>query len=422
MIARLEQLLKTLVGLDARTLGQGAIERALRQRLSACNVEEGAYWTLVSDSPTEQRALIEATVVPETWFFRYPESFALLTAQARLIQRRRATGLPLRILSLPCSSGEEPYSIAMAMLDAGFVADAFRIEALDVSQLALDLAVAGCYGSNAFRSEDLGFRDRYFRGEGDGTYRVSKEVRDTVRFQFGNLLDDAVLPASSAYDIVFCRNLLIYFDRPTQLQALVRLKQWLQVDGLLFVGPAEAGLMSQRGMEALDTAHSFAFRMRTTPPPPPLPHPTVTFSAHHAQPASPVSLAASPAAARKATGSSTTSATSLTSGGAASVGMAHIASLANAGRSTEALSACVQQLAQYGPSAELFFWWGLLCDGQGQRDAAQQYYRKALYLDPLHAQTMAHLSALLAAQGDRMGAERLQQRLKQREAHDDSKR
>ena len=99
-------------------------------------------------------------------------------------------------------------------------------------------------------------------------------------------------------------------------------------------------------------------------------------------------------------------------------GLARIAALANAGRDTEALSACAEQLDRHGPSAELYFWWGLLCDGAGQTDAAQRHYRKALYLEPHHAQALAHLAALLAAHGDRSGAARLQQRLKQQGTHD----
>ena len=108
MIERLEQLLRSLIGLDASTLGRGAVERALRQRLKASAMDEEAYWSHVRQSPTEQRSLIESIVVPETWFFRYPESFALLATQARALQRRLPIGRPLRLLSLPCSSGEEP--------------------------------------------------------------------------------------------------------------------------------------------------------------------------------------------------------------------------------------------------------------------------------------------------------------------------
>lgn len=418
MIERLEQLLRSLIGLDASTLGRGAVERALRQRLKASSMDEEAYWSHVRQSPTEQRALIESIVVPETWFFRYPESFALLATQARALQRRLAIGRPLRLLSLPCSSGEEPYSMAIAMLDADFSAEQFQIDALDISQRGIEQAALGRYGVNAFRGDDPDIRERYFQREEGGTHRIHERLRAMVNFQCGNILDSIVSPSLLTYDIVFCRNLLIYFDQPTQLRALTNLKRWLHTDGLLFAGPAEAGMLSQQGFESLDAAHSFAFRRRSPSSPQmasrpvspaaarpriPMPAPPrATAAARHPAP-SPVTRGDTPA------------------GADAAAGLSKIAALANAGRSAEALGACARQLAQHGPSAELFFWWGLICDGAGQTDAALRHYRKALYLDPYHARALAHLAALLVTHGDHSGAARLQQRLKQRETHDAGK-
>ncbi|MCY1393854.1 putative biofilm formation methyltransferase WspC [compost metagenome] len=90
--------------------------------------------------------------------------------------------------------------------------------------------------------------------------------------------------------------------------------------------------------------------------------------------------------------------------------LANIVSLANSGRSEEARRACEAFLAAHGPSADAFYWLGLLSDVAGKADEAQDYYRKALYLAPQHAEALAHLAALLAARGDRAGARRLQQR------------
>lgn len=418
MIERLEQLLRSLIGLDASTLGRGAVERALRQRLKVSAMDEEAYWSHVRQSPTEQRALIESIVVPETWFFRYPESFALLATQARALQRRLAIGRPLRLLSLPCSSGEEPYSMAIAMLDADFSAEQFQIDALDISQRGIEQAAVGRYGVNAFRGDDPDIRERYFQREEDGTHRIHERLRAMVNFQCGNILDSIVSPSLLTYDIVFCRNLLIYFDQPTQLRALTNLKRWLHTDGLLFAGPAEAGMLSQQGFESLDAAHSFAFRRRNQSSPQMAPRPVLPTAARPRIP-----LPAPPRARAAARHSAPSPATrgEASPGADAAAGLSKIATLANAGRSAEALGACAQQLAQHGPSAELFFWWGLICDGAGQTDAALRHYRKALYLEPYHARALAHLAALLVTHGDHSGAARLQQRLKQRETHDAGK-
>ncbi|MGH8349103.1 MAG: CheR family methyltransferase, partial [Pseudomonas sp.] len=112
---RFFDFLKERIGLDVTSVGPAIIERAVRQRSIASQAPSAdEYWRTLQGSQDEQQALIEAVIVPETWFFRYPESFATL---AKLASKRLAeinNLRALRILSLPCSTGEEPYSIAMA--------------------------------------------------------------------------------------------------------------------------------------------------------------------------------------------------------------------------------------------------------------------------------------------------------------------
>lgn len=110
MIERFETLLKQRIGLEAESVGRVVIERAVRQRIHACGSrDEDAYWTALNASPAEQQALVEAVVVPETWLFRYPESFAALGRLALDRLPALAPGRPLRILSLPCSTGKNRF-------------------------------------------------------------------------------------------------------------------------------------------------------------------------------------------------------------------------------------------------------------------------------------------------------------------------
>ena len=120
VIARIEALLKERIGLDAVSIGTATIERAVRERLAATACQDAhAYLDLVLASEPELQELIEGVVVPESWFFRDRRAFEALARIAQEESRRQPPEGILRVLSLPCSTGEEPYSIAMTLLDAG---------------------------------------------------------------------------------------------------------------------------------------------------------------------------------------------------------------------------------------------------------------------------------------------------------------
>lgn len=275
--------LKERIGLDVASVGAAIIERAVRQRTTlsqAAHADE--YWYLLQGSRDEQQALIEAVIVPETWFFRYPESFATLGKLARQRLAELNNMRALRILSLPCSTGEEPYSIAMALLDAGLKPHQFKVDGMDISPLSVDKARRAVYGKNSFRGQDLQFRERHFIPEQDG-HRVNEYVREQVRWQVGNVLDPSLLANEPAFDFVFCRNLLIYFDQPTQKQVFEVLKRLTHVDGVLFIGPAEGSLLGRLGMRSIGIPQSFAFSRHSEPHPEPLPTPK-PVAVPHSQP------------------------------------------------------------------------------------------------------------------------------------------
>jgi chemotaxis protein methyltransferase WspC len=402
---RFFDFLKERIGLDVTSVGTAIIERAVRQRVLAVpGRTTDDYWQSLQHSAQEQQALIEAVIVPETWFFRYPDSFATLgrLASQRLaaIKHLRA----LRILSLPCSTGEEPYSIAMALFDAGLGPHQFKVDAMDVSPLSVDKARQARYGRNSFRGADLGFRERYFSAEEDGYY-LDERIREQVRLQLGNLLDPALLVNEAPYDFVFCRNLLIYFDQPTQQQVFEVLKRLTHQDGVLFIGPAEGSLLGRLGMRSIGIPQSFAFSRQGAPEPQPLPT-LLPSPLPIRQP--PPRVAAPPLQPRPFAASVTPIAPPRSSD--AVTLLANIAALANGGKSAEARAACEEYLRSHAPSAQVFYWLGLLSDMAGNALEAQGFYRKALYLEPQHAEALVHLAALLASQGDVAGARRLQER------------
>ncbi|WP_028695288.1 CheR family methyltransferase [Pseudomonas cremoricolorata] len=413
---RFHRFLQQRIGLDVESVGAAMVERALRQRSGAVQARDlDDYWLHLQQSATEQQALIEAVIVPETWFFRYPESFAALASLAHKRQGELAGARPLRLLSLPCSTGEEPYSIAMALLDSGLAAGSFSVEAMDISPLSIARAQQAVYGRNSFRGSELAFRERHF-DVGEEGYRLSERVREQVRLQVGNVLDPALRGREGLYDFVFCRNLLIYFDVPTQQRVFEVLKQLMHASGVLFIGPAEGSLLARLGMRPLGIAQSFAYVRHSQPP--------VVAAALPSAPAKPVaSWAAAPAAPAPATPAPPAPralhrarpaplvepAPAPAPVGEAAL-LAQITRQANAGESREAQASCLRYLQQFAPHAQVYYWLGLLSDTQGDAAQAIGHYRKALYLQPQHPEALMHLATLLAAQGDAVGARRLQER------------
>lgn len=413
-------LLKRQMGLDSGSIGKAAVERAVRHRIGAVNAaDERDYLMRVQASPAEMQQLIEAVIVPETWFFRYPESLAAMAALAcgRLFAADVANDQVLRVLSVPCSSGEEPHSIAMALLDAGVPAARFQVDAVDISERMVEFARRGVYGRNSFRGDDLTYRDRHFTETPDG-YQLSALARERVRIQQGNLFDPNLLLGAAPYDFVFCRNLLIYFDAATQERAVQVLRRFTRGDGVLFVGPAETSLMTARRLPAVPIARSFAFSAQAMPPPAATYSPPKPIVHAWTPPRRPV---AQPPAARlplphAAIAPAFATPEPAPPTGSAAAALRKIEALADQGRVRDALAQCRAHLEVHGASADALHLMGLLQDAAGDAREAQAAYRKALYLDPTHREALLHLAALIASAGDVEGARRLQARAARQEA------
>lgn len=400
---RFFRFLQERIGLDVESVGAPMVERALQQRRVAVNAQDlHDYWLCLQQSADEQQALIEAVIVPETWFFRYRESFTALVGLAHKRLAELAGERPLRLLSLPCSTGEEPYSLAMALLDSGMNPAAFRIDGIDISPNSVAKGVQAVYGRNSFRGVDLAFRERHFHALAEG-HELNERVRAQVNLAVGNVLDPALGSRDGYYDFVFCRNLLIYFDVATQQRVFEVLKRLTHEHGVLFIGPAEGSLLARLGMRPLGIAQSFAYvrqpldapaQPRLIPPAPLAPSRPMPAPAPISRPLRSVQVAPPTVVQRESE----------------SELLALIARQANAGEGTQARANCQRYLQQFEPKAQVYYWLGLLSDTEGDARQAQTHYRKALYLEPQHPEALLHLAMLLAAQGDEAGARRLHER------------
>jgi chemotaxis protein methyltransferase WspC len=381
--AEIVQLLRETIGLDPDSIGQPAVERAIQERQAANGLSDArAYSARVLTSKDELQALVESVVVAETWFFRDPGAFDALSAVVRHGALPMAME-PLRLLSVPSSTGEEPYSIAMALLDAGVPSARFQVDAMDVSQVALERAAAAVYGRNSFRGAGTLGREHHFESASGGR-RVCERVRRQVRFRHGNLLASPFVPGRDRFDIIFCRNLLIYFDRPTQNRVVDELGALLKPEGLLFVGSSEGGLALSLGYVSAKLPMAFAFRRAPVlrPPRPTPARPAPVTPPLRALPVAPAPVPA-PVPPIEAPAHSLDDARRL----------------ANEGHFEEAVSVCEACLGAVGPSADLFCLLGIVRDALGRADEAEATLRKALYLDPRHEEAVTHLALLVERRG-----------------------
>lgn len=410
-LASIEQLLKKHMGLNAASIGSSAIKRAVQMRMQAraINTTE-EYLQRLHGSNAELDELVELIVVPETWFYRDGKPFEALAAFAREHWRTRSPAKPLRLLSIPCSTGEEPYTIAMTLLDAGLAPDSIQIDAVDISASNLRRARAGLYREHSFRSDDLSFRNRHFMHNEAG-YLLNADIRKCVRFLQDNLLAPGFLAKEPPYNVVFCRNLLIYFDRETQARALDVIERHLEKPGLLFLGHAESGVVAERDYVALKHPRSFAFVYGGERVVEPWTEPHAFELPRRRR------AAARPMQPNRKSTPGTTAVPIVPD--AASIPATTIpgyldeaTALANGGHLVEAATLCEQHLQKEGPNAQAFYLLALLREAVGEPDEAESYLRKALYLDPGHYEALTHIALLLAQRGDMANAELMRQRAK----------
>lgn len=400
----IQNLLQEKIGFYLPTVGSSFVRAAVKSRMLALGLlKRSEYLQLLEQSSAELSALIDSVVITETWFFRDKEPFSALALLVKREWLPRKSSEPLKILSLPCSSGEEPYSIVMTLLEAGLSADQFQIDAVDISSRALTAARRGVYRKNSFRTRDLSFRDRYFKLTEEG-YVLNEEIRDQVHFIQGNATNKSTLPTGTKYDFVFCRNLLIYFDETTQKSVLNTLSDLLVPSGVLFLGAAEMTLALSQGFVSAQMPLSFACRRRGELPS--RVSDAVVNAGNKRQSKSRLLFTTRLPSSNK---SQLTSERNLelpfSSFEYSQSDLKRARELAALGELAEAENICETHLRQNGVSADAYFLLGLVRAADGSSTLARDFYRKALYLDSGHYETLIQLARLSEQRGQNSQAQ-----------------
>lgn len=416
------------IGIDFQAGAPRVLARVIRKRMEETGIpDDSMYLAYAASHDEEMWHLIEALVVPETWFFRDGEPFVylrkIISSENRFMGRSH-----LRILSLPASTGEEPYSIAMTLLDAGLRPADFHVDAVDISRKALDKALRGVYGQSSFREKDFEFCWRYFERSGP-EHTVTSLVRSTVRFCQGNVLEWTKTCSEGTYDIIFFRNLLVYLNDKAREEAVQAIDQLLGEGGMLFLGFAEPHhIFFPRFIPAIHP-RSFAaskpsayaaanvvqkvdrspFRNGRIGGPKRLPKlepvkadrlPPIALRPPVPRQTSPAGSATLQKPEGKLKDSEREEAT-----------LDRARELADRGMLAEAGRVCIECIKAEAANSEAYYLLGVIALAGNDEQQALEHFNKVVYLEPDHADALVHLSLLTEKMGLDGQAERYRQRL-----------
>ena len=224
------------------------------------------YYILKYDehAEVEWRKLQSALAINETYFWReFDQIRSVVEVIVPKLQQSRP-GQPVRIWHAACATGEEPYTMAIALQEAGrYLHGKIEIAATDFNQSALDQAREGVYRGRSFRSIPLDIKERYFTrvvGSPAGDrYRLIESIRERVTFSYMNLLDENSMTRITGYDIILCRNAFIYFSDAAVRQVVQFFYQAINESGYLFVASAESLLRVTNLFELVEIGGAFGY-------------------------------------------------------------------------------------------------------------------------------------------------------------------
>ncbi|GAB7037006.1 MULTISPECIES: protein-glutamate O-methyltransferase CheR [Catenuloplanes] len=414
---RLRALLAERLGMTFDEKRDDLLTEVLRTRAERHRMSERDYLDRLTADPerAELRALAEALTINETYFFRNIEQFHALAEEAipeRL--KARASVRALRLLSVGCSSGEEPYTLAAVTAERVPPDWHVSIVGLDINRAVLRRAATGRYGSWSLRETPASIRQRWFHPR-DGGVEVDERLRARVHFVEHNVVnDDPVLWAHQSYDVIFCRNMLMYLTDEVRRGTIARITRALAPGGYLFLGHTDSLGSRPEGLEVRHTHGTFYYR-RTAPAAAPQPAGTAPAPVTRAQPAPPPTTSPMREYERallllrdERFQEALTAVESITEPESRlpRVRVLRGALLAHAGDTGRAAALCERLVAEDGLNADAHYVIGVCHEGDASPATAGRHHQLAAYLDPGFAMPRMRLGMLAKQTGDRQTAAR----------------
>lgn len=376
----LDSVLKEAMGLNISSIGANSIKHAIGRRMRSLGMDNTLqYLTLIRKSAHELNELIEEVAVNETWFFRDEAPFIALREYATTFFRQ-GKGKFLRLLSIPCSTGEEPYSMAMTLIEAGIPTQSFGIDAVDISSRSLELARQGIYRPNSFRTPYAKRYQEYFTKTRQG-YALDKSIKGLIHFHRGNLLHLVPPLTKTTYQVIFCRNLLIYLDTSFHQHAINTFNTLLDDTGLLFIGHAESGIFSQSRFCPAPYPKAFAFHKTPGPP-------GHAFHNKHTIPG------------KSATNTNTNFLDTPVPASRVDIDSTLTFHYEEQDNLNQRIRAHENQIQKEGPTAESFYQLATLFEQKKEWKMAISLLKKSVYLDPNSIESIDMLAAIYQRLGD----------------------
>lgn len=242
---RVRSVVHAHAGIHLADSKQNLVYNRLARRLRVLGFEDFQSYLSYVEGPGKDEEfthLINAITTNLTFFFRENHHFEFLTQELfPALIKKNADTRKVRIWSAGCSTGEEPYSLAIVAKESFPAGWDVRIDASDLDTNVVETGKEGVYSIEALKGVTQDRVKRWFlRGSGanGGMVKIKSELKEIIRFQQVNLMND--WPWSEPFDIIFCRNVVIYFDKPTQQRLFARYHQALKSDGHLFIGHSES--------------------------------------------------------------------------------------------------------------------------------------------------------------------------------------
>lgn len=383
------------LGLDRESIGTTTLDHAIDEACASFGCPDAtSLLHLVDRSDRDWQRFVDLMVIPETWLFRVPEQFEdmLRFMRAELGPRR-----PIRVLSLPCASGEEAYSIVASMLTAGYSLDSISVLGIDVSARLIDKARAGRYGRNAIRGREAD--PNWFHWTGD-VLEVAPALRRAVRFRVGNALQPGLFEPDERFDVIFCRNLLIYLDVDSRRQVISQLLQVLDPPGLILAGQAEVLSAIDARLQPLAGHGPFTYSPQARP-----------ARIEEGQPArvrAPLPQSMVPTPKRPAAPKPAPKPAPETR----EEQLERTRRAADTGQLDAAAQLCKTLLERQPEWAEAWFLHGVIETAREDWDAAEAAFVRVSYLDRNHRDAIEHRAALAERRGRADEASQLRSRLK----------